>query len=168
MCSAIKNWPKLLSEAYTAIKPGGWIEIQDLQYKMHCDDNTMSSTYDVQKFLGLVHEGLAAFGIDLSAMVNNIQVLRDAGFINVETRVFKVPCGVWPKNKTMKMIGLYLRSVIFDGLQAISMGPFTRGLKWTPEEVEVFLVDVRKSLFDASTHSYLPFHVFYGQKPLDA
>jgi hypothetical protein len=67
----------------------------------------------------------------------------------------------------MKMVGMYMRSVIYDGLQGISMGPFTRGLKWTPDEVELLLVDVRKSLFDISTHSYLPFHIYYGQKPLD-
>jgi hypothetical protein len=62
-----------------------------------------------------------------------------------------------------EMIGLYLRSVIYDGLQGIALGPFIRGLKWSPEDVEVFLVGVRKSLMDASPHSYLLFHVVYGQ-----
>ena len=127
----------------------------------------MKDDYVVGKFLRHVHEGLAAFGIDLSAMKNNAKMLSDAGFTNVESKIFKVPIGVWPKNKTMKLIGMYMRSVMFDGLQGISMGPFTRGLKWSPEEVELFLVDVRKSLFDVRTHAYIPFHVFYGQKPLD-
>lgn len=119
----------------------------------------------VEKFLQLVKEGLAVFGVDLLSVTRNAQLLRDAGFVNIEEKVLKVPLGTWPKNKTMKMIGLYLRSVIYDGLQGIALGPFTRGMKWTPNEVEVFLVDVRKSLMDYRTHSYLPFHVVYGQKP---
>ena len=126
----------------------------------------MEDDYIVGKFLNLVKEGLAVFGVDLLGMRKNVQLLRDAGFVNVEEKVFKIPLGTWPKNKTMKSIGMYLRSVIYDGLQGISMGPFTRALKWSPKEVEVFLVDVRKGLMDSSTHSYIPFHVVYGQKPI--
>jgi hypothetical protein len=102
-----------------------------------------------------------------TSMLNNPHSLTTAGFTNIQSKLFKVPLGIWPKNKTMKLIGLYMRSVMYDGLQGISMGPFTRGLKWTPEEVELFLVEVRKSLFDSKTHSYLLFHVYYGQKPVD-
>jgi hypothetical protein len=126
----------------------------------------MKDDYEVQRFLQLVTEGLAVFGVNLLAVSENAQRLRDAGFVNVEEKVFKVPVGTWPKNKTMKMIGLYMRSVIYDGLQGISLGPLIRGLKWSPEDVELFLVGVRKSLMDITTHSYLPFHVVYGQKPM--
>lgn len=149
------------------MQPGGWIELQELEFVALCDDNTLKDDYPAGKFLNLVKDGLACFGVDLLAMRRNAQLLREAGFINVEEKVFKIPLGTWPKNRTMKMIGLYMRSVIYDGLQGIALGPFTRGLKWTPNEVELFLVDVRKSLMDGSTHSYIPFHVVYGQKPLD-
>jgi hypothetical protein len=53
-----------------------------------------------------------------------------------------------------------------DGLQGNSMKSFTKGLGWTAEEVEVFLVSVRVSLKNRSVHSYLTFHVCYGQKPM--
>jgi hypothetical protein len=86
--------------------------------------------------------------------------------LSMSRRRFKVPVGTWPRNRTMKLIGMYMRSVIYDGLQGISMGPFTRGLKWTAQDVEVFLIDVRKSLMNSSTHSYIPFHAVYGQKPV--
>ncbi|CZR69809.1 related to methyltransferase [Phialocephala subalpina] len=167
MNSSVKNWPKLLTEAYNHTKPGGWIEMQELLFTLNCDDGTMKEDYPTARFLQLIKEGLAVFGVDLLGVTRNAQLLHDAGFVNVETKVFKIPLGVWPKNRTMKLIGLYLRSVIYDGLQGIALGPLTRGLKWTPEDVELFLVDVRKSLMDASTHSYLPFHVVYGQKPLN-
>jgi hypothetical protein len=149
------------------LKPGGWIELQELEFVTYCDDGTMKDDFLVTKFLNLVKDGLAVFGIDLLGMIKNAQNLRDAGFVNVEEKIFKIPLGVWPKNKTMKLIGLYLRSVIYDGLQGVSLGPFTRGLKWTPEEVEVFLIDVRKALMDSTIHSYIPFHVVYGQKPVE-
>ena len=37
-----------------------------------------------------------------------------------------------------------------QGLQGIVMGLFTRSLGWTPAEVEVFLVELRKQLDDKS------------------
>ena len=148
------------------MKPGAWIELQELNFVTQCDDGTMKDDYIVGKFLNLVKEGLAVFGVDLLAMRKNSQLLREAGFVNIEEKVFKIPLGTWPRNRTMKMIGLYLRSVIYDGLQGLSMGPFTRALKWTTQEVEMFLIDVRTGLMDSSTHSYIPFHVVYGQKPV--
>jgi len=89
----------------------------------------MKDDYDVEKFLRFVKEGLAVFGVDLLAVTANAQRLRDAGFVNVEEKVFKIPLGIWPKNKTMKLIGLYLRTVIYDGLQGLSLGSFIKGLK---------------------------------------
>lgn len=56
----------------------------------------------MEKFLRLVKEGLTVFGVDLLAVTGNAQRLRDAGFVNVKEKVFKIPLGTWPKNKTMK------------------------------------------------------------------
>lgn len=41
------------------------------------------------------------------------------------------------------------------------------GLGWKEAQVEMFLVDVRRSLNDASVHAYFPFTVVYGRKPMD-
>ena len=207
MTSSIRDWPKLISQAYEyvvlsfvllslfpstfalpilpalplwgeelanqdshtdnyrALKPGGWIELQELRFVASCDDGTLPPQSYVVKFLQGVKDGLAAFGVDLLGMQKNQENVKAAGFVSVDEQAFKVPIGSWPRNQKMKTIGTYNRSMIYDGLQGISMGPFTRGLKWSPQEVEVFLVDVRKALLDRSQHSYLPFHVVIGQKP---
>jgi hypothetical protein len=83
-------------------------------------------------------------------------MMRDAGFINVTTRIFHVPIGRWPKNKGLKMV---------DGAQPIALGPLTRGLKWSREQVEMRLVEVRKGYMDEWVHSCMPLYVIYGQKP---
>jgi hypothetical protein len=41
-----------------------------------------------------------------------------------------------------------------EGLQGISLALFTRVLGWTAEELEVFLVDVRKQFKNKSVHGY--------------
>ncbi len=41
-----------------------------------------------------------------------------------------------------------------DGIEAMSMALFTRELGWTVEEVQVFLVHVRRELGDGNIFAY--------------
>ncbi|KAK0114155.1 hypothetical protein ONS95_013657 [Cadophora gregata] len=91
--------------------------------------------------------------------------MRDAGFIYVTTRIFHVPIGRWPKNKMLKMVGLFWRAILLDGAQSIALGPLTRGLKWSREQVEMRLMEVRKAYTDEWVHSHMPLYIIYGQKP---
>lgn len=45
---------------------------------------------------------------------------------------------------------------IAGGLSGLSMALYTRELGWDPQELEVFLVNVRKDLKDRSKHGYWP------------
>ncbi|KAK3356533.1 S-adenosyl-L-methionine-dependent methyltransferase [Lasiosphaeria hispida] len=166
VCMAIRNWPRLLERAYESLEPGGWIELQELRLATECDDGSMPVTFGLSKFLSNLREGFSRCGIDLLSLEKNEQRLRDAGFVGVKEKIWKIPIGPWAKDPELKTAGLYNRAVIYDALQGVSLMPYTRGLGWTPTEVEVFLVDVRKSLFDVTVHSYYTFHTVYGQKPL--
>lgn len=127
----------------------------------------MPADYGLSEFLTNLYHGFSALGYDLLSLEKNKARLADAGFTNLRELVWKVPVGVWPKDKLMKEVGMYNREVLAEALQGVSMGAYTRGLGWTPAEVEVFLTRVRKSLADSSVHSYYTFHVVYGQKPED-
>lgn len=54
------------------------------------------------------------------------------------------------------MLGMWALENIGNGLSGLSMALFTRGLGWSADELEVFLVDVRKDLKDRHIHSYWP------------
>lgn len=92
-------------------------------------------------------------------------MLQEAGYVNVTERVFHVPIGTWPKNKVLKTVGLYWRTILLDGLQVIALGPMMRGLNWKREEVEVFLTGVRRAYHDNAALMYMPLHIIYAQKP---
>jgi hypothetical protein len=131
-----------------------------------CDDGTMKDDDPVYDWLENVGKALGALGVDLKAAGKNPDNLQAAGYVGIEKKIFRVPIGVWPREEKLKTVGLYNRSIILDGLQGISVAPFTRGLQWTPEEVELYLVKVRKGVVNSRVHSYLPFVTVYGQKPV--
>jgi hypothetical protein len=125
----------------------------------------MPADYGVSEFLSNLADGFSTLGYDLLSLEKNQARLQEAGFINIKEMVWKVPVGIWPKDRLLKEVGMYNREVLSEALQGVSMGPYTRGLGWTAAQVEVFLTKVRKSLADSSVHSYYTFHVVYGQKP---
>ena len=125
----------------------------------------MPSEHPIAKYWDLVAAGLSTLGVDLNNTLLLADMMRDAGFTNVETRIFHVPIGVWPKNKVLKMVGLYFRTILIDGLSSIALGPYTRGLGWTKEQVDAWLVTVRKAYLEGGLHSHMPLYVVCGQKP---
>lgn len=169
---AIKDWDTLYRRAFEHLKPGAWIEMQEIHHRPRSAnvDGSVPPEHPVAKFWTLITEGLDALGVDLeiSAGGNLPRKMEEAGFTNVTERVFHVPIGTWPKNKVLKTVGLYWRTILLDGLQAIALGPLTRGLRWNREQVEMFLMEVRRAYHDNTALMYMPLYIVYGQKPTTA
>ena len=123
--------------------------------------------HPIAQYWDMIRRALAALGVDFHAVSERRlqNMMRDAGFVNVQERVFTVPIGPWAKNSDLKTIGRYWLRILEDGLQAIAMAPLTRGLQWTREEVEVFLIQVRRAYANNSALMYMPLHIIFGQKP---
>lgn len=151
------------------LKPGGWIELQEIHHTPRTAQpgGSVDPEHGVAKFWARVTEGLAALGVNMDVAAGGAlpSMLREAGFVNVSERVFHVPIGTWPKNKVLKTVGLYWRTILLDGIQAIALGPLTRGLRWNREQVEMFLMEVRRAYHDNAALLYMPLHMFYAQKP---
>jgi hypothetical protein len=177
---AIKDWPKLMTRVFkyvshlskkcptdrnSHLKPGGWFELQEIHHFPHCHDGSMPPDHPVTEYWSNIIAALANLGVNFNATLLLADMMREAGFVNVTTRIFHVPIGVWPKNKVLKMVGLYWRTILMMGVHPIAIGPMTRGLGWSAEQVEVWLVGVRKAYMDNWVHSHMPLNIICGQKP---
>lgn len=143
------------------------MESQEIYHYPISANNTMPPHHPVAQYWGLINEGLQRLGIDFHAAAGGkiAAMMRDAGFENVHEQIFHVPLGTWAKHPNLKMVGEYWRHILLVGAQAIALGPLTRGCGWTREQVEVFLIEVRKAYFDNGCLMYMPMYVTYGQKP---
>jgi hypothetical protein len=75
-----------------------------------------------------------------------------AGFNNVQHEVRKVPIGPWAKDKKMKQIGALHQINLTELLEAALLGLLVRVEGWTPEEVQVFMGQVRTDLKKKTVH----------------
>lgn len=80
--------------------------------------------------------------------------MLEAGFVDVQEHILKLPVGPWATNRKLKTIGRFEMINMDEGLGSLSLMLFTRALKWSVDEVELFLMNVRKDVKDRRIHSY--------------
>ncbi|KAI8291168.1 Secondary metabolism regulator LAE1 [Colletotrichum sp. SAR 10_98] len=152
---SIADWKKLFKKAYDFTKPGGYFELQDNDFLFASDDGTLSPEKPLAKFSSLVREACVKFGrqfIDVPLMED---MMKEVGFQDVALQRFKWPSNPWPKDPHYKKIGEWNYHNFVAAAEALAMGPLTRAHGYTKEDVDVFLIDVRKNMRDPRIHSYL-------------
>ncbi|KAK4452687.1 Phosphoethanolamine N-methyltransferase [Podospora aff. communis PSN243] len=164
---SVRDRKALYRRALRHLKPGGYIEFQELDYWPRCDDESLidETPYALRDYIKFVKDGMRNFGADIHAVRSLPDELKAAGFDDVQLTTHKCPLGLWPKDKRLRLCGLFLRTAFMDGLRGVSRRPLT-ALGWTQLQIEMFLVDVRKSIMDPDKHAYLTFNVVYGRKPV--
>ncbi|KAK0644278.1 S-adenosyl-L-methionine-dependent methyltransferase [Cercophora newfieldiana] len=165
---SVRDRRALYRKALHHLKPGGYIEFQELEYWPRCDDDTLTSEtpYAFRDYIKYMEQGMQAFGADVYAIRSLPEELNAAGFEDVQTTTHKCPLGLWPRDKRLRLCGLFLRTAFMDGLRGVSQRPLA-AMGWTQLQIEMFLVDVRKAIMDPNIHAYFTFHVVYGRKPIN-
>ena len=156
MVGSFLNWPQFFRRACEQLHPGGYIELQDV-VGLACDDKTFSSdptSCRLAEWWAIVTQAFAKMGRNIDAASQHEERLNMAGFVNVTVIDFKWPVNMWPSDREMKTIGMWSKQNTLDALQAVTMAPLTRALKWTRDEVEVLLQGAGTDIGNEGIHAY--------------
>ncbi|KDN67075.1 putative methyltransferase domain-containing protein [Colletotrichum sublineola] len=165
MVPVLKSPVNLLRNAYEHMRPGAWVELQDVDGQVHCDDGTMPSDWPLVRFTNHLVEAFAKFGTNSHAAVFGRQYLEEAGFVNIQHNTVKLPYGTWPKDKTKRLIGMYYRTACEEFFPAVGAIHFEM-LGWSKVEREVLFAQCRNAMRDPNVHAYGMMHFWSGQKPV--
>ncbi|KAF2144413.1 uncharacterized protein K452DRAFT_316415 [Aplosporella prunicola CBS 121167] len=165
LLGSFEDFRDIIRKSYRYLKPGAWMESQEIYPTLCCDDGTMTESYPFQQWTRT--QDVAAMNLDRPLRIANKlkRWYEEAGFVDVHEELFKLPINSWPKDPQFKMLGRFSESSLLQGLQGFSLAWFHRGLGWTKEEIEVYLVQVRKAISDRSIHAYHKVYVVWGRKP---
>ena len=155
MAGCIADWPKLLQEAYNALKPGGRIEVADIVWHFDCQDGTLKDDSASNNWANEFHRlSQSLFHVDFAPSPKMEDWLLKAGFDPVKKTTKIVPVGPWPKDKKLKELGAYFLSQMLEGgMENYSMGLFTKA-GWTPTEVHAMLGNVRAEIRNPKIHAF--------------
>lgn len=157
MTGCIRNWDRLFAQAYAHTKPGGYIELQEMDYfgiiqPTSRNPGTSFHTWCTQ-------QGSAAMkvGVNLRTSVEFMKSsLEKVGFTEVAVQEFKLPIGPWPKQKRLRDAGLLQLSAMLEGLEGLSLRLLKFYDGWTLDELKVLLAKVRAEIKDPGCHTYWP------------
>lgn len=162
----LKSWPRFFVQAFENLAPGGWMECQEFDYHRRSDDNTIRPGSRLAFWEKEWTRGMNLIGLrGLCDPELVMSQMRDAGFVRVQSRMFKMPIGPWPKDPKMKQAGEFGLVNLLDGIHGLSVKIFTKLLGYTIEELEVLLMECRQDVMRKKVHSYYPVYVILGQKP---
>lgn len=154
MLGCFEDFREIIAKGFRSLKPGGWMESQEIMSTAYCDDGTMSPDWAFAEWVRTQDQAAMNVGKPMRIANKMKRWYEQAGFVDVREEVFKLPLNGWPKDPQFKMLGKFTEENYLEGVQAWSLQLFTRGLNWTKDEIEVYLVHVRKSISDRSVHAY--------------
>lgn len=164
MTVVLKDVPTVLRRAYESLKPGGWIELQELSGEPLCDDGTMPDDDPVKHLYALAGQAFRKFGMNVTLPKDLRPMLEEAGFTNIQCVIKKVPIGVWARDKTLRVIGLYQKEAVREILPVIGGRPFA-ALGMSQAEIELTIALARKGLDNTNVHRYFHYYFWFAQRP---
>jgi hypothetical protein len=81
--------------------------------------------------------------------------MQEIGFVDVEQKLFSWPIGPWAKGDYYKTLGSMFVEDLMNGLDGISLKVMTL-LGWNPEDIKLFVEELRKDVVNSKMHAYLP------------
>ncbi|OHW98044.1 methyltransferase domain-containing protein [Colletotrichum incanum] len=167
--ACVSDWPKLYSQAFEHLKPGGYIEIKELDIEGHSqrhgDDLPQDHIY--RRWAKTIFE--ATDRLDKTAKQTRdhgiANGLKDAGFVDVVEKRWPFPIGGWALDPKLKEVGAINLEYLDQGLEGFGIFLLKRIMGWEDAEILVFISEMRKALRDLNLQTYFWLHLVYARKP---
>ncbi|KAL7266308.1 hypothetical protein RUND412_011151, partial [Rhizina undulata] len=157
----------LYQQASKALKPGGWIEVQEFGESIFANGDPLPPDNAIAKWRKYVTMATSKAGRESSATFapKLIKALMDVGCVDVTEKILKLPIGLWPKEKHEKELGFYWRQFLLDCAQATPL-IFLSKLGWGKEETDAFVFEIKATLNDPKYHMCSKYYCTFGMKPI--
>ncbi|KAK3340120.1 S-adenosyl-L-methionine-dependent methyltransferase [Neurospora tetraspora] len=171
LIGTIKDCYALYKEAYRCCKPGGYIEHMDANATVESDDGSVdNNTHALGQWGPMWQAAGRKIGFECDILSTNIMqnAMKEAGFVNIVVKDYKVPIGQWSTDKKLNEVGLYFHAVMNQDLEGVLAFMFGKVMGWTKEEIANYIKHLKKEINNKDIHGYFVYRNVYGQKPLDA
>lgn len=86
LMQSIKSWPKYLEQMYKHTRPGGYIDVAELEADIQSDDNSIPAGSSLATIMRLYGEALETCGLPQHVGRSMKKMVQEAGFVDVQAR----------------------------------------------------------------------------------
>ena len=150
---AIKDWPRLIQQAYDHLKPGGYLELEMTYPNPECQDGSLDlETSAYGEAARILFDCGRAMNVPWEASLEWKEQMAAVGFEGVTETRLPIPIGRWPKNKELKKVGTFELANIDRGFDSFLLRGFVTAMQRSENELKVMAALARKELFDPKNH----------------
>lgn len=154
LLGSIRDWSEMYRKAYRHLRPGGFIEHIEIEWKFYSDDNTVPPDANMHVWSNTLHRAMQAAGMPMDVTERTRQDLRAAGFTDITETVTKLPVSPWNKDPHENFLGRCFNHGLTSALDALSIAPFTRIERWPAADVRKLTSLVKQEVCMLRHHAY--------------
>jgi hypothetical protein len=172
---SVFDWPSLYQKILTHLVPGsGWFESVEIDWQPRCDDGTLQQGILTDWWEVYLKPQFAAVNRRLDYDPSTGDMLRAAGFQDIQHAVYRLPMHPWSDDRSEHRVGIWWRTCMSSsagdngncfGLEAMSLAALCRINSWTVEHVKRLCNDALKQAMDPAVHAYNNLHVWWARAP---
>lgn len=148
----------VIQSAFSALTPGGYLELQDCCAPWSSLDNTLQAT-TLWKYHSMTIAAAASLGRDVTQVVKYKAFFEEAGFVDVKEVHYQWPVGPWAKGEKMKRVGSLFQEDAESLVGVLAERLLVKGAGLGKEDADRMVEAVRRDMRDPGVHAYMPGYV---------
>ncbi|KAI3402125.1 hypothetical protein diail_54 [Diaporthe ilicicola] len=152
------RWSNYTRELNRVLVAGGWCQMVEVYFNAQSHNGTLTDDHGLRRWSRLYLQSLQPEK-DPRAGIRLEDLMRNAGFENVESRMMQLPLCGWPDDVREKEVGTANRENMSHLLSSLAIYPFTERLDMSITEVQVLLAQARREAQDPGFKAYFPVYV---------
>ncbi|KAE9582610.1 Secondary metabolism regulator LAE1 [Colletotrichum fructicola] len=167
MEGSVSNWVDFYKKAFETMKPGGYIEIKEMDIECRSQIQTLPEDHPFKNWRKFLSQACDKIGKIPNQVHDHgiAKALREAGFSDIVEKKWPIPIGPWAKDPTLKEVGTSSLEFLDQSLEGFGTFLLKEILGWEYAEVIVFISEMRKALKDTSIQPIMELHLVYARKP---
>lgn len=167
LSGAFQDWPAIYAQAFTHLKPGGYIEVADADPAGDTISFPQADTDSshLRIYARALRAAAAEAGYPRDLRHLREEVLLAAGFVDVRVLERTIPIGLWPDDLQEKTLGKMAFIALLEGLEAYGLRSLTRSGRWTLQQARELCEKVKGECMAAGRLT-ARVRVVTGRKPV--
>jgi hypothetical protein len=129
----------VVNKGFHYLQPGGYMESQELMSTPCCDDDTMGDEWPFLEWTEFGDQAAVKAARPLKIAHKLKDWYEQAGFVDVQEKIFKLPINAWSRDQHLKTLGAMWEENLLLGLSGFSMAHYSRILSWSKDQIEASL-----------------------------
>ncbi|KAK0615551.1 methyltransferase domain-containing protein [Bombardia bombarda] len=161
----VNDWARFYGQCRAHLKPGGWVEMQEYDAWIFSDDDSCDRAPWTMEWVNKLDEASRTFGKQINVANRHKQWMIDAGFVDVQEVVHRIPIGPWTKDEALKELGRFERVHMQMSVASHTPALFTRVHSYTPMQVQLLIEGVKREFRSKDLRLITIYRFIRGRKP---